>query len=93
VNPGSVYFTTPNTVTLQAGNTLEVYTSTGDVGIWLPGPIPGDITVIGLENGDANHYDILQQGSNDILWGYSGSAPDLTTDGAKLLLNVLSFLN
>ncbi len=91
VDPSSSLFTTPNTVTIPSGNIIQVYTSAGSVGIYLP-TIPLGIVVIGREVADANHYDILRQGTNDVLWGYSAPAGNLTATGTNLLLNILYYL-
>jgi hypothetical protein len=94
VTPSSSLYTTPNTVTLGSGNVISVYTSAGDVGIFLP-TIPSDIVVIGSEVGDAEHnqhYDVLKQGTRYLLWGYSAPAGNLTANGANLLLNILYFM-
>ena len=64
---------------------------TGEVGIYIPSAAP-DLTLLGREVGDLNHYPLVQQGNRYILWGFAGSPVDMTTVGQDLFNNIIVYM-
>ncbi|MCC7145761.1 MAG: PEP-CTERM sorting domain-containing protein [Phycisphaeraceae bacterium] len=72
---------TPHEILIPVGGPLGVYNDPlNTVGIDLPNAVAG-VNGLAREVGDADHYDIVRQGSA-ALWGFSGS-PDLMTDAGR----------
>ena len=88
VNSSHQVFTSPN---LIGDETIELYTSTNHVGIYLPEP-PNDVVLLGREPEDPNHYPIVQEKDRYLLWGFTGNPDSMTPIGKELFINILFFL-
>jgi hypothetical protein len=64
---------------------LTVYTSTTHVGINLPDP-PADVTLLGREPSDENHYPLVQQ-IRYLFWGFDYAPSAMTETGKRLFVN------
>ena len=91
VDPSHPVFHQPNLIAPGADPfQLELYGSTGHVGIYLT-EIPQDVHVLGREVGDSNHYPLLLEKEKYLLWGFTGSPSSMTDPGRLLFINCVSF--
>jgi hypothetical protein len=97
VNPSSLLFSTPDTVTIDPNDVVTLYQQSGAaVDVYLPSPT-ADITLIGRQEtpdpyaDPSNHYPIVQQ-NRYVLWGFDGSPSSMTQDGKNLFTNIINYL-
>jgi hypothetical protein len=70
---------------------VKLYTKTDHVGIYLPSP-PSNVVLIGREVSDEDHYPIVLQDGRYLLWGFTGSPKDMTSEGKRLFVNIADHL-
>jgi hypothetical protein len=78
---------TPNKITVPRNRELKLYRSSWAYSLNKPN-VNSSATFIGKELDDQSHYPIVKELSYT-LWGFSGSAGDMTTAGKQLLHNVM----
>ncbi len=81
----------PYPIPMASDRIVEVYKHTTQVGIYLPKPGP-DITLIGREAADRNHYNVVQQTDRYLLWGFQGGPGTMTEIGQHLFVNVVRYM-
>jgi hypothetical protein len=89
VDSSNDVFKTPNNLGVTTGQTISIYTSTGNVGIYLPSP-PTNIVLLGREVGSSDHYTLLIENSRYLLWGWTASPDSMTQTGKGLFENIIS---
>ena len=70
-------------IDLSKDRRLELYASSGHVGIHLPRAV-AKVTLIGREVANETHYPVVQYDSRFMLWGFTGS-PEVMTDTGKVV--------
>jgi hypothetical protein len=71
---------------------VTVYEKTQHVGVQPPVRPPTDMTLIGREPGDQTHYNLIQQTTRYLLWGFQNGPSRMMTDGRRLFINVARYL-
>lgn len=89
INSSKKIFKQPYAISIPENNILQLYTSTGHVGISLL-PIPSNVIPLGRESGDPDHYPLTVEKNKYILWGFTGSPDIMTEDGKYLFVNIAS---
>ncbi len=84
-------FNKPKSITIPTNNIIQLYSSTGHVGIYLPS-IPSNVIVLGRESSDNSHYPFTLEDSKYLLWGFTASPISMTQNGKDLFVNTLNFL-
>jgi hypothetical protein len=90
VNPDEMVWGNPYPIPVPAAQTVDVYTHTHHVGIHLPEPLD-DVTYIGREVDDQDHYILVQQDPHFTLWGFQGPPEVMTSVGRDLFINLVWF--
>jgi hypothetical protein len=86
-------FNKPMSISMPPSQILQLYnTSVDTVGIYLPSPIGPTITVLGRDSEYPGYYDIVQEKSRYVLWGFNASADYLTQTGKHLFVNSVFWL-
>ena len=88
VDTSSDVWADPYPITIPKDQIVMVYTMTSQVGIHIP-VRPVDVTLIGRETGDTEHYSIVEEESRYLLWGFDGSPEAMTDTGKELFANVV----
>lgn len=89
VNPKHAIYKIPYPITIPVRDpVLALYKTTGHVGINLPKP-PGDVTLLGQEPDDNEHYPLVQQTPYYLLWGFHSGPSNMTTTGQQLFVNTV----
>jgi len=89
VDPNSSLFSTPYSIDIPADNTLQLYTETNHIGIYLWPTIPETVTGIGREVNDAGYYPLVTEHNRYLLWGFTESPQKMTEVGKILFINVV----
>jgi len=84
-------FLMPNEITIPRDKILQLYTSSGHVGIYLPS-IPSNIIVLAREAHDKNHYSLTLEKDKYLLWGFTASPDSMTNVGSNLFINVVNYM-
>lgn len=84
-------FNKPNSITIPTNYILQLYSSTGHVGIHLPS-VPSNVIVLGRESTDTTHYPFTLEDSKYLLWGFTASPTSMTQIGKDLFINSISYL-
>jgi hypothetical protein len=71
--------------------TVQVYKETEHIGVGVTRP-PLNMLLIGREPADQTHYDLLQQATRYLLWGFHAGPRAMTGDGRHLFINVVRHL-
>jgi hypothetical protein len=92
MNTSQSIYKTPKTISIPASRRLKVYnTNPGAVRPYIKVK-PSNVVLIGQQVGSPTYYLIAQQANRYILWGFSGSAKDMTDTGEDLYANLVSYL-
>ncbi len=67
------------------------YKQTDNVGIQVARP-PADMLLLGREPDDKTHYNLLQQRSRFLLWGFQAGPSAMSADGLHLFVNVARYM-
>ena len=81
----------PYPISMPTDRIVTVYTTTTQVGIYLPTP-PEGVTLIGREADNSTHYPIVQQTNLYLLWGFDGSPEAMTETGKELFVNLAWYI-
>jgi hypothetical protein len=93
VEPGHQVFYFPNEIVIPPGMDIQLYTATEHVGIYRPYPeYYAEETPLGRETDDLEHYPLMQEYSELVLWGFTASPDDMTQTGKDLFINVVIWL-
>ncbi len=96
VNPADPLFSTPNPVSLDASNAVQLFTSdTNAVGIYGLDAfvMASTLELLGREQapaGNADHYDLSYAANRYFLWGFSDDPTKMTAAGKDLFENVIA---
>ncbi|MFW9993622.1 MAG: right-handed parallel beta-helix repeat-containing protein [Candidatus Odinarchaeota archaeon] len=77
--------------------TVQLYSSTSHVGIYLPTP-PSDVVLLGREPPigeppiDSVYYPLVQEKERYLLWGFTAGPGSMTQVGKDLFLNIISYI-
>ncbi len=91
VDKAHTVFNKPNSITIPTNNILQLYSSTGHVGIYLSS-VPSNVIVLGRENTDTTHYSFTLENSKYLLWGFTASPTSMTQTGKDLFINSVTYL-
>ncbi len=91
VEPVHQIFHFPNEISSPPDRIIQLYTSTDHVGIGMV-PIPPGVTCLGREPDDVDHYSLLQQDAQYVLWGFDNSPNAMTQTGKDLFINIVVWL-
>ena len=91
VDVGHQIFHSPNEISIPSDRIIELYGTTGYIGIYMPSPVAG-VTPLGRETDDLNHYPLIQQDGRYVLWGFNNSPEGMTQTGKDLFVNIVSWL-
>jgi hypothetical protein len=86
VDPSSSLFNTPHPIVTPQDHLLQLYARTKHVGIYLAS-VPESVVTLGREVSDHSHYPLTLEQNRYLLWGFTGSAADMTEVGKDLLVN------
>jgi Mg-chelatase subunit ChlD len=86
VDETSPVFSTPYAVTDVPSDTLTLYDTTSHIGIYLP-DVPWYVTVLGQEPTSADHYSLVRQDFQYLLWGFEASPASMTETGRRTFVN------
>lgn len=87
--PEHPVFQTPNEIYIEREfGILQLYNETGHVGIYLES-VPEDVTALGREVSDVNHYPLVLEEEHYALWGFTESPNLMTPVGKELFINLL----
>lgn len=98
-NPAPVpanYYVDPFDLSGLLGAPIKLYQAVvNEVGIYVPGAPPGDVTVLGWElpaqpQGKHDHAPLISDGCHQ-LWGFSESPTRMTPEGQRLFLNAVKY--
>jgi len=92
VDAGHRIFNYPIGISIPPDRIIQLYTSTPNVGIYLPSPVEG-VTPLGRESSDASHYSLIQEDTRYVLWGFSNAPADMTQTGKDLFVNLVLWLS
>jgi hypothetical protein len=70
---------------------VTLYKSTDEVGIYVRQPT-ADIVLLGREPNDQTHYNLIQQTTRYLLWGFGEGPVEMIEDGWHLFVNVARYL-
>lgn len=90
VDKTQTVFNKPNSITIPTDNILQLYSSTGHVGIYLPS-VPSNVIVLGRESTDTTHYPFTLENSKYLLWGFTASPTSMTQTGKDLFVNSVNY--
>jgi len=88
IDPNNPIFSEPYPVDVPEDRSLELYTETEHVGLYL-WPVPETVTAIGGEVDDPGYYPLVLEDDRYLFWGFEGSAEHLTEAGTRLLINTI----
>jgi MBG domain-containing protein/concanavalin A-like lectin/glucanase superfamily protein/YDG domain-containing protein/Big-like domain-containing protein len=92
VDPTSALFTSPNTVQIDTGNSVTMFTvGTPFIAIYAPA-LPG-VVAYGQHQSWPQYYQLIEQPDTTgsyFLWGFNGSPATMTLAGKNLFLNTLA---
>ena len=92
LNTSQSIYKTPKTISIPATRRLRVYDTTPSAVLSYIQVKPSDVVLFGQQVASSTYYLLLQQANRYILWGFSGSAKDMTETGTDLFANVVSYL-
>ncbi|MCP4347320.1 MAG: hypothetical protein GY795_17580 [Desulfobacterales bacterium] len=81
----------PDKINIPDDNVVQIYTDTLHIGIFLS-PIPQNVTVLGREPSDNNHYPLVTENEKYLLWGFTGSPDSMTQTGKSIFINSVNYL-
>ncbi len=88
IDQNNPLFSEPYPIYLPEDGTLQLYTETEHVGLYL-WPVPETVTVLGSEVDNPGYYPLALENDRYLLWGFEDSAQNLTETGKKLLVNTV----
>ncbi|MCP4112748.1 MAG: hypothetical protein GY749_45675 [Desulfobacteraceae bacterium] len=81
----------PDKINIPDDHVVQIYTDTLHIGIFLS-PIPQNVTVLGREPSDNNHYPLVIENEKYLLWGFTGSPDNMTQTGKSIFINSVNYL-
>jgi hypothetical protein len=81
----------PYDIPMPRERVVTLYKHTNHVGIQVLRP-SSDLTLLGREPADQVHYNLIQQTSRYLLWGFDAGPAAMTADGWHLFVNVARYL-
>jgi len=93
VDPSHRIFNQPMSIGITSSHIIQLYnTSIATVVIYLPSPIDPTITVLGRKIEQTLYYNIAQEKSRYVLWGFHASPDYFTQTGKDLFINVVFWI-
>jgi hypothetical protein len=89
IDPNSSLFNTPYAVDIQQDLTLQLYTETNHIGIYLWPTLPETVTGFGREVNDAGYYPLVAEHKRYMFWGFTESPQKMTEVGKMLFINIV----
>jgi predicted secreted protein len=89
IDPNCSLFSTPYTIDITQDGTVQLYTETDDIAIYLWPDIPETIAAIATESGNTGYYPLLMENNQYFLWGFTESPEKMTETGKKLFINTV----
>ena len=90
VDPSSSLFITPRKIVVPQDRLLQLYTKTEHVGIYLAS-VPENVITLGREVNNHSHYPLTLEQNKYFLWGFTGSAAEMTEMGRDLFVNAVTW--
>ncbi|MHC4169582.1 MAG: right-handed parallel beta-helix repeat-containing protein [Planctomycetota bacterium] len=87
IDPDSSHFSVPYPIAVPEDRTLQLYTETERVGIYMR-TVPETVTVLAAEAGNPMYYPIALEHDRYVIWGFSQSPESMTETGRDLFANV-----
>ena len=89
VDPSATYWNFPDNVSIPADQIIKLYDSNSPfLAVYLPGPI-AQITTIGRQSNDNDHFPIIMESSPYLLWGFDAGPSGMSNKGQRVFLNIL----
>ena len=89
VDPNGSLFNTPYVVDIPEDRTLQLYTETGHIGIYLWPTIPETVTVLASEVNVKGYFPLVMEHNRYLFWGFTESPLKMTEVGETLFINVV----
>jgi hypothetical protein len=91
-DPSHEIFQEPNSIEIPDDGILQLYESSGHVGIYIPSAST-EMTMLGRETGNKEHYPLLLEDNKYIFWGFTASPESMTDNGKLLFINILAYMS
>ncbi|WP_370574636.1 PEGA domain-containing protein [Methanomethylovorans sp.] len=92
VDASHAIFQKPNSINIPEDAILQLYDSSGHVGIYIPSVSTG-ITMLGRETGNIEHYPLLLEDNKYLFWSFTASPESMTDTGKILFINILAYMS
>lgn len=92
VDTSHAVFQKPNSINIPEDAILQLYDSSGHVGIYIPSVSTG-MTMLGRETGNTEHYPLLLEDNKYLFWGFTASPESMTDTGKNLFINILAYMS
>ena len=92
LNTSQSIYKTPKAISIPASRRLRLYDTNPDAVKSYIKVKPSDVVLYGQQVGSPGYYMLAQQANRYMLWGFSGSAKDMSDTGTDLFANVLYYL-
>lgn len=92
VDASHAIFQKTNSINIPEDAILQLYDSSGHVGIYIPSVSTG-VTMLGRETGNIEHYPLLLEDNKYLFWGFTASPQSMTDTGKILFTNILAYMN
>lgn len=89
VDPNSSLYSMPYSIEIPQDRSLQLYTETDHVGLYLWPTIPQSVTVFGKEVDSVNYFPLAAEYNRYLLWGFTESPQKMTAVGKTLFINVV----
>jgi len=87
VDPNAALFAGPNAIAIGQDRTVQLYSDTADVSIYLL-PIPETVVPVGRSaTGSHNNYPLVLEAGRYLLWGFVEPPEKMTQTGKDLFIN------
>ena len=89
LDPNLPLFSSPYPIDLPGDSTLQLYTETEHISIYLWPEPPETVTVLAQEANSPGYYPLVMEHDRYLLWGFTESPQKMTEVGRKLFMNVI----
>ena len=89
IDPNSPVFNTPYAIEIPEDRSLQLYTKTDSIGIYLWPTIPETVTCFGRQINVPGYYFLVDEHDKYLLWGFIESPQKMTDLGKTLFINVI----
>jgi hypothetical protein len=91
VDPAHVIWSSPYYITIPRDSIITLYgTASSYVAIYAPTP-PAGVIPLGRQNNNQDHYQLIQENSAYLLWGFNTGPAGMTQTGRNLFVNAAHF--